>query len=155
LGFSWHPEANGPELEAKGECELYEHFADLYMKKYGKKFISSASVHRLAKKYGLILGEARNFVGFIPDFAIAEIEQLKVSDEDRDYAFHAWDIRLDARALNLSLMVVAPLKDFRTEGMKVVDNQLVPIDPIALTPVKGGYLIAAKWGAESEIPEMQ
>ena len=59
LGFSWHPEANGPELEAKGECELYEHFADLYMKKYEKKFISSASVHRLAKKYGLILGEAR------------------------------------------------------------------------------------------------
>lgn len=48
----------------------------------GNKFITSDEVKVLCKKYGLLLGEARNYIGDMPDKNLVEIENFKLKKED-------------------------------------------------------------------------
>lgn len=54
---------------------------------------------------------------------------------------------------NQSLKIVAPLKDMNSEGMKLVNNQLVPKDPVVLCPASYNgsiyYCIVTAWGEEA------
>jgi hypothetical protein len=159
LGFGGHPEVSrfGYDSTERGldfDRQIYEVHSQIYLEKYGKKFITQNGVEKLIKKYGLILGEANQFIGFIPDSAIAEIEAFKLDESDIQVRNRHF-IGGPQEYKDTTLRVVAPLKDFNTGGQKIVNNQLVPLDPIVLAPVVDGYLIVSKWGPEAELPEVQ
>lgn len=59
-----------------------------------------------------------------------------------------------ADLVDSSMQICAPLKDMDTKGLELNGYKLmkhIP-DPIVLQPVRGGYLIVAKWGPEASDP---
>jgi hypothetical protein len=56
-----------------------EYFRNYYPQ---NKFITEAEVEKLCKKYGLLLGEASNYTGDMPEKNLSDIEKFKLRKED-------------------------------------------------------------------------
>lgn len=50
------------------------------------KFITKESVIKICEKYGLIHGDAQNYIGTIPDKNLKEIEEFKIDENDDAYS---------------------------------------------------------------------
>ena len=121
---------------------------DYYARKYPLyKFITPEQTMTIAEKYNLILGDVSDFVGFVPDKNLKEIERFKCDDKDKE-------INTSPFAPNTyaELQICAPQKDFDTTGKVVRNRKLMIEDPIVLQPVKYGYLILTAWGDEASDP---
>lgn len=134
------------------------------------KFIIEDEVKRLCEKWGLLFGDAANYIGDIPEKNIEEIEKFRLREEDhvpkksslsdfdielmRSYFLFSSTPREDKQETKFHqppFKICAPVKDFNTQGMIMKDGyklEYIP-DPIVLQPVKGGYLVVSKWGAEA------
>jgi len=60
-------------IESKEDAEKAKQYIDEYALRYTEKFITEKMVELICKKYGLVLGETRNFVGEIPRKNIEEL----------------------------------------------------------------------------------
>jgi hypothetical protein len=148
------------------------------------KFITEDSVLKLCRKYNLIYSEITNYIGTVPDKNLGHIEKFSVKEEDKPYKvyeyYHSrltnvsfisekeylhnkqrrkngrdWGFK-DKVYEKAPLEIVAPKKDFNTEGMELKNFKLtekIVEDPIVLQPVMYGgkkyYLIVTAWGEEA------
>lgn len=160
------------DLVKKEEYEQIGEKAEYYRKQYGKKFITEAEVKRICKKYGLVIGKPRDFIGEMPPKNRAEIIDFKVKEEDGGWV-KSWfsahggimerkisKKEADAiRANTLThlscekggLKIVGTIDQFDLENKVISDYVIKDKDPIVLYDVEGGYLIVSKWGAEAEL----
>ncbi len=67
------------QQEASETIEAIEYYS-LHYPNY--KFISEKQIEKISKKYGLLYGAAKNYLGDIPDKNLAEIEAFKLRQED-------------------------------------------------------------------------
>lgn len=143
-------------------AKLCEHYQISYPL---NKFITLESVNKICKKYGLLFADVTQYKGSIPNKNIKEIISFIPNDSDLDensiydsmFSFTFWvspgrEVKKEPEPkdnLNRKLKICASKKMLKTEGMKVVGNELVVKDPVVLHPVKGGYLIVSAWGNEA------
>lgn len=138
--------------------------AEKYSQAYPlNKFITRKQVDKICKKYKLLLGGVELYMGSIPVKSMQDIISFKVKDEDLEESFFGlgiltWTFISGRPEINKSepkdnkirtMSICAPKTMMNMEGQKVVGNEIVPKDPIVLHPVKGGFLIVAVWGNES------
>lgn len=146
VGFGKAKEVRENELNIKIRtlAEQTAKIVDYYSRKYPLyKFITMDQVMDIAKKYDLVLGDTSDYMGFIPEKNLAEIEKFKINEEDK---------RLDNSTIG-KLKIVAPVKDFDMRG-KMVRGRIIE-DPIVLQEVRYGFLIVTKWGNEASDPIVQ
>lgn len=151
---------------AEKNADLVLYYAETYP---DYKFITWNNVKSIAKKYDLILGDAKDFIGFMPERNLTDIENFNkeyVLDKDREYI--SFGMYIDRRKatyeeflqhtdhvghymqLSQDFRIVAPEKDFDTRGKRIVDRELVAIpDPVVLFPIRDGALIITAWGDEA------
>lgn len=149
--------------------------------KYLHKFITEDQVKAVCEKYGLLCGSVSDFIGFVPDKNLKEIENFKINVDDikidwriehnyigssNPHSFRTYDSALEYKnqidsenKLRLGVYkkycfkICAPLKDFNITRKRVSGYNLIEDDPIVLAPVKGGgYLIVTAWGDEASDP---
>jgi hypothetical protein len=78
----------------RSSAELNANIVNKYKQKYPQyKFIFKDQVREICKKYGLLCGEASLYKGDIPLKNLKEIEEFKVSDEDKYYMLYYSTIR--------------------------------------------------------------
>ena len=65
--------------EAHETIEAIEYYRTYYP---SYKFISTKQIQSICKKYGLLYGDSKNYLGDIPDKNLAEIEAFKLREED-------------------------------------------------------------------------
>lgn len=65
--------------DAHETIEAVEYYRTYYP---SYKFISLKQIESISKKYGLLYGESKNYLGDIPDKNLAEIENFKLREED-------------------------------------------------------------------------
>lgn len=139
------------------------------------KYINEDGVRKICKKYGLIYGNSWNYIGDIPEKNLSDIEEFerKFDVRDKVYRVHTYRTSYTVSYLEWALSktdnttsidsycIVAPIKMFNTEYMKVENHKLVTDvkDPIVLLPVRGphgtlGYLIVTAWGLEAQDEEI-
>jgi len=129
--------------DMKKEVENNASLMAYYYDKYHKKFLSYGMITLLCKKYKLIFGEAKRFIGNIPSSSRKEILAFEgVKEKDR----------VNGR---VSYQIAAPAEMFNTKGCVINDKQELVYDPIALYPVMEGYLVISKWGAEENLDELK
>jgi hypothetical protein len=160
--------------EVKGKNEKNAQFVrmvEYFAQKYPLyKFITEDSVKTLCEKYGLIYGPIDRYTGTIPEKNLIEMENFKIDDVDRCYTggrdvinnhitYHSLEESRHRPSVlkKAPLEMVAPISEFNTEGMKVKNYELMPLDPIVLEAVffegkKSGYLIQTAWGVEASDP---
>lgn len=169
---------NDLKRENKQKAKLVEAI-DYFTGKYTNyKFITVESVEKICEKYGFVYGDIATYIGTVPTKNLEHIENFKI-DED-DLCIIKYD-SFDGEALYQSKIdferekrvkygsipllslydykrmdIVAPLKDFNTEGMELDGFTLKKIqipDPIVLQPVcykdELYYLIVTAWGDEA------
>lgn len=73
-------------LEAHEMIEAIEYYR-IYYPSY--KFISTKQIQSICKKYGLLYGDSKNYLGDIPDKNLEEIEAFKLREEDY-YKEESW-----------------------------------------------------------------
>lgn len=66
-------------LQKKELAEKIEYYQVFYP---NNKFITDEEVERICKKYGLLFGETRNYIGNIPEKNLKEIEAFVLREED-------------------------------------------------------------------------
>lgn len=66
-------------LKSKELQKTIEYFQQHYP---ANKFITEPEVKRICEKYGLLLGDATNYIGDIPEKNLGEIERFKLRQED-------------------------------------------------------------------------
>ncbi len=67
------------QQEAKAQIEAIEYYQTYYP---SYKFISEPQIQKICKKYGLLYGESKNYLGDIPEKNLSEIEAFKLREED-------------------------------------------------------------------------
>ncbi len=67
------------QSEAHEIIEAVEYFRTYYP---SYKFISIKQIQSISKKYGLLYGDSKNYLGDIPDKNLEEIEAFKLREED-------------------------------------------------------------------------
>lgn len=81
LGFKNNPETKEGR-EAKKARELKE-LVEYYNFHYPQnKFINEERVNQICEKYNLYLGSIHNYIGFVPEFALEEMESFKLKEDD-------------------------------------------------------------------------
>lgn len=147
------------------------------------KFITENSVKNICQKYNLIYASVGRYTGTIPNENLKHIENFRIQKEDKlyiekcNYLFSAREDYVSYENSICSecsdflgsyysyfeapLEIVAPLKDFNTEGMELKDFKLSKVeipDPIVLQPVfykrNKYYLIVTAWGIEAKDGEV-
>lgn len=115
------------------------------------KFIEADEVKRICKKYGLVHGDSRKFIGEMPEKNQKELLAFQCRREDisprnnltQDY------YRGDSQK-NPFFTIVAQRSEFNITSEEInSDFELVDKDPIVLCHVNGGYLVVTAWGAEA------
>lgn len=129
---------NETSIKIRTLAEQTAKIVDYYSRKYPLyKYITMAQVMDIAKKYDLVLGKTSDYMGFIPEKNLTEIENFKIEESDKEK--------------NSEMQIVAPLKDMDTYGKRVIGRKIIE-DPIVLQPVLYGMLIVTKWGDEASDP---
>jgi hypothetical protein len=85
IGFRQSKQVKDSEraIKAKQDAEKNAKTVEYYSIKYPLyKFITEEAVKNICEKYGLVLGEIRQYKGFVPEKNLAEIERFSVKDED-------------------------------------------------------------------------
>ncbi len=72
-------EVTKKKTEAQETIEAIEYYQTYYP---SYKFIAKSQIEKICKKYGLLFGESKNYLGDIPDKNLAEIEAFKLREED-------------------------------------------------------------------------
>jgi hypothetical protein len=67
------------KISAHETIEAVEYYQAFYP---SYKFISLKQIESISKKYGLLYGDSKNYLGDIPDKNLAEIEAFKLREED-------------------------------------------------------------------------
>lgn len=167
--------------------QLIEAINYFSMRYPNQKFITEDSVKKICEKYNLIYSTVDRFTGEVPEKNLQEIESFELKEEDRVYScitrfsahymlnavaridyYNKEDLELRKKDYipspyrtetykDVTLEIVAPLKDFNLEDSEVknfkLSEKFIP-DPVVLQPVifKGvkHYLILSAWGQESE-----
>jgi len=82
--------------KAKETIEAIEYY-QLHYPNY--KFISEEQIQAICKKYGLLYGESKNYLGAIPEKNLTEIEAFKLREEDyyEDTYFSLWSSMVGQR----------------------------------------------------------
>lgn len=164
------------KLEKENEQkEILVEAINYFTQKYPQyKFITKASVSSICEKYGLVYGDAKSYIGTIPEKNLQHIECFKVSEEDqccryheifegfsdtvrKEYDYTTAEVYRSRNNIGfngpIQLQIVAPQKDFDMKNKKVVNNKIVPLDPVVLKPVvykdRCYYLIVTAWGLEA------
>lgn len=141
---------NEQEARIKLLAEQTARIVEYYSRKYPlNKFITSEQVMIIAEKYNLVLGNVSDFIGFVPDKNLREIEKFKCDEADKEPEYSNGISNASA------LKIVAPEKDFDMTGKRVQNRVIseIPVpDPIVLQPVKYGFLILTAWGDEASDP---
>lgn len=177
LGFYNLP---GTKEASKKQAEKRESKETLKLVAYYKenypnyRFITEGKIKAICKKYGLIFGDVRHYVGTIPAKNRKEIIDFdkfcNLKEEDYRYCrrstfsgeiipikYSLYEAMVKYDPTNLTtdktMRIVAPLSEFNLEDKEIVDYEvrLIDKDPIVLMPCNGGYLIVSKWGNESDI----
>jgi hypothetical protein len=139
---------NEHAINIKTLAEQTAKIVSYYSRKYPLyKFITPDQAMTIAEKYNLVLGNVSDFIGFVPDKNLREIENFKgkcdENDIDTGYRVHG----------KKKLQIVAPEKDFDMTGKMVRDRKVMEIpDPVVLQPVRWGFLIVTAWGDEASDP---
>jgi hypothetical protein len=140
---------NEHEVRIKTLAEQTAKIVDYYSRKYPLfKFITPDQTMTIAEKYNLVLGNVSDFIGFVPDKNLKEIEKFKCDEKDKDVEY----ARFSSVPSPCKLKIVAPEKDFDMTGKEVRNRKVEIKDPIVLQPVKYGYLILTAWGDEASDP---
>lgn len=138
------------------------------------KFITEESVKVICKKYNLVYGEVKDYIGTVPEKNLKQIEQFRLREEDMVYkdSFTGEYVNHEIvsfyvnnssnwqgynplyRYTSVSIFgIVAPQKEFNMTKRKIENYQVVIDDPIVLHPVifdnKKHYLIVTAWGQEA------
>jgi len=110
----------------------------------GYKYFTDKELHNICDKYNLIWGDVGHYIGEIPEQCVEEMTALIVKEEDQ--------------TSQQTMQIIAPQEKFNiSQQHHVVDHKIVAIpkeDPLALVPVRGGYLLASAWGEESYLEEV-
>lgn len=99
LGFrSARPVKSSAEFASKrADAADLAHHIEYYRERYPlNKFITEAEVQRICKKYGLLLGEAANYTGDIPEKNLENIERfvLRKKDYHQSISYSTGDWRM-------------------------------------------------------------
>ena len=128
---------SGPGQEAEDREYYLVHYP-------GYKFFTKTELDSLCEKYNLIWGQVSQYNDKIPDKCVEEMINLTIKEEDQSG--------------DSTMQIIAPEEKFdlgtqyKVEGHRVV---MIPKeDPLALRPVRGGYLLASAWGEESYLEEV-
>lgn len=81
LGFSYAAPVQDSALAVKKKelADKIEYYKTYYP---NNKFITEEEVERICKKYGLLFGESRSYIGDIPEKNLIEIESFVLREED-------------------------------------------------------------------------
>lgn len=85
LGFGATKPIKEMQEREKAKSEAYEIIEAVeYFRTYypSYKFISLKQIQSISKKYGLLYGDSKNYLGDIPDKNLEEIEAFKLREED-------------------------------------------------------------------------
>ena len=104
------------------------------------KFISTAGVNELCKKYGFIYADASFYKGNIPDKNLKEMENFKIEKEDKTY------IKIDRgmRRNREDLTDWADYKFYADSRQRTVNNFLSPYDVQITFGTKPFQVVATK-----------
>lgn len=72
------------KIEKKKQAETVEYFRTFYP---NNKFITEGLVKKICEKYNLVFGGINYYKGDVPEKNIAEIENFKLREEDKDDCF--------------------------------------------------------------------
>ena len=144
--------------KALGSAESVKDKLAYYKKHYPDNvFVSLTQARDICKKYGLVLGSTKQFIGEIPDKNKLEIMEFKIRKEDDNAEMS--DARvIEAVGKGSPVMIVASKNEFDMSNMYVDEDwelKELPKDPIVLYPVHGGYLVVSKWGKEEDLDELK
>lgn len=120
-----------------------KHYRENYPK---NKFITIGQIRDICKKYGLVFGPTKAFIGEIPDKNKLEMAEFKVKSDD------------DANGEWKEVSIVASKDEFNLSNYEVEKGwelKEIPRDPIVLWPVHGGFLVVTKWGKEENLDELR
>lgn len=145
LGFgSARPVKSIQEIEAKKTTsadliKAIEHFRERYP---FNKFITEEEVKRICEKYSLVFGDARNYLGDIPDKNLEEIERFELRKDDytdkSDFVFRGIEAR--AEMYNQSLIGFEGLViSSRRQGGSWYERQLMQLPQPSLGHYALGY----------------
>ena len=74
-----HSHSNQKKNQAEELAKKIRHYQTFYP---NNKFITESGVSAICHKYGLLFGDASNYIGTIPEKNLAEIEQFKLLEQD-------------------------------------------------------------------------
>lgn len=182
LGFSIAHETqktNNARFRKRVNESLIDAVSYFAMKYPNYKLITRRGIDRLIKKYSLALGPIQFYIGQVPEKNISEMENFKISDDDRAYqwisgrnetpgiqhsSFHDKDGNSgdwlyhkcgDETLKKASFVIAAPLDHFKTNTYVNSNGEVVELkDPIVMQPVMHNkecyYLIVTAWGPEAK-----
>lgn len=167
LGFNKSKQSNlaDPVVSQLNNSTYIQGAINYFSLKYPHyRLITESSIKKICNKYGLIYGEHSDFMGYIPEKNIEEIESFKVDDcdliwikSDGSYRSEGYPTIFDPIFLkhlgsdnrnkkgdyfykDTSFMIAAPIMDFDTKNMKVENFKLVSNlpDPVVFKRVVYG-----------------
>lgn len=112
-------EVTKKKTEAQETIEAIEYYQTYYP---SYKFISKSQIEKICKKYGLLFGESKNYLGDIPDKNLAEIEAFKLREEDY-YEEISWSSMFENFGMFMPIRSVLPRQWFWYENNQ--SSQLV------------------------------
>ena len=150
-------------------------FARLYAEKYPDyKFIDDSELNRIRRKYGLVQGQPEQYKGQIPkdnakalidcriDYTDIWAEEVKRDEMKRSFFGKVLNLVIpEEKMIRPTYQIIATLdlmtlrRNEYVDEMGMIQYRIPDPDPIVVTPVKGGWLIISKWGAEEDIKEVE
>ena len=116
-----------------------------FKKQYPKyKCITYDEVKILCKKYSLVFGDSRHYLGEIPEKNVKELISFD-KNEIKDS-----DIFISRFGSSTDFKICAPEKDMLKQETRLKNSfELEVLDPVVLFPLRDYYyLIVSKWGIE-------
>jgi len=172
-------------VKVKEEIKLAEYYRLRYPNYI---FLTDGRIRELCEKYGLVMGNPRQYIGEIPKENRVALIHFSIGNEDKRYmlrenyittfssrsSFHGFRykeisydefLKFEANEnkkddynhayIEKELIVVAPPNLFDLENRVISNYEIVDkADPIVFYPVRGGYLMVTRWGAEEKIGEL-
>jgi hypothetical protein len=110
----------GKQSEARKQAELIEYYAQNYPL---NKFVTQKTVMDICSKYKLVFGEISDFTGFVPEKNLSQIENFKVSYNDKISL-----IRVDSVTFwtsDKARLITQQIKSFlkRNNGIVAIDER--------------------------------
>jgi len=154
--------------KTRNDLKLIEYYKRTYP---NNLFLTKDKIKTMCQKYGLIIGSAWDYIGEIPKKNRKEIINFQVLPNDLNYTLtdvyyrdqeisyqEYLRIREEVEGdknkyihINTNIKIIATPNLFNLENKVISDYEIKDVDPIVIYPVRGGYLMVSKWGAEANI----